>query len=100
MDFTTIAQTAEKTFKNYIDTFVTKEIKETQKKSQEFALAVLDAQTKATLTGIEALGKLAGSESTTYLLEVTKLVETAHKNAKEVIETGTIKGFAYAGDKK
>ena len=100
MDFTTIAKTAESTFKNYINTFVTKEVKDSQKKSQEFALAVLDAQTKATLTGIEALGKLAGPESTTYLLEVTKLVDTTYENAKEVIKTGTIKGFAFDGNKK
>ena len=89
MDYTTIAKTVETTFKNYIDTFLTKEVKDSQKKSQEFALAVLDAQTKATLTGIEALGKLAGSESTTYLLEVTKSVETAYDNAKEIIKNGT-----------
>lgn len=100
MDYTTIAKTFENTTKNFVDTFVTKEAKEAQKKAQDFALALLDANTKATLTGIEALGQLAGKESTTYLLEVTKLVDSTYENAKEIIKTGTIKGFAYAGDKK
>ena len=100
MDFTTIQKTFETQVKNFADVMQPKELKDAQKKSKEFALTVLDAQTKAILSGIEALGKFAGKESTTYLLKVTELVDTTYENAKEIIETGTIKGFAYAGDKK
>ena len=100
MDFTTIQKTFETQVKNLTDSFQPKELKDVQKKSKEFALALLDAQTKATLSGIEALGQLAGKESTTYLLKVTELVDKTYENAKEIIETGTIKGFTYAGDKK
>ena len=100
MDFTTIQKTFETQSKIFADAMQPKELKEIQKKSKEFALALLDAQTKATLSGIEALGQLAGKESTTYLLKVTELVDKTYENAKEVIKTGKIKGFAYAGDKK
>ena len=100
MDFTTIQKTFETQSKIFADAMQPKELKEIQKKSKEFALSILDAQTKAVLTGIEAVGKFAGKDSTTYLLKVTQLVDTTYENAKEVIETGTIKGFAYAGDKK
>ena len=100
MDFTTIQKTFETQSKIFTDALQPKELKEVQKKSQDFALALLDASTKATLTGIEALGQFAGKESTTYLLQVTKLVDSTYENAKEVIKTGKIKGFAYAGDKK
>lgn len=100
MDFTTIQKTFETQSKIFADALQPKELKDVQKKSKDFALTVLDAQTKAILTGIEALGQFAGKESTTYLLKVTELVDTTYENAKEIIETGTIKGFAYAGDKK
>lgn len=100
MDFTTIQKTFETQSKIFVDALQPKELKDVQKKSKQFALTVLDAQTKALLSGIEALGQFAGKESTTYLLKVTELVDTTYENAKEIIETGTIKGFAYAGDKK
>ena len=100
MDFTTIQKTLETQSKIFTDALQPKELKDVQKKSKEFALTMLDAQTKAIMSGIEALGKFAGKESTTYLLKVTELVDTTYENAKEIIETGTIKGFAYAGDKK
>jgi len=100
MDFTTITKTFETQAKMLADVMQPKELQDVQKKSKEFALSVLDAQTKATLSGLEAFGKFAGKESTTYLLKVTELVDTTYENAKEIIQTGTIKGFAHAGDKK
>jgi len=99
-DYNTIQKTVETQFKNFASAAKTKEMKEIESKSKEFAVSMLDASTKATLTGLEAFGKFAGPNSTTYLLEVTKLVDAAYENAKEIIQTGTIKGFAYAGDKK
>lgn len=100
MDFTTIQKTFQTQAKMFADIMQPNELKDIQNKSKEFALSVLDASTKATLTGIEAVGKFAGPNSTTYLLEVTKLVDTTYENAKEIIQNGTIKGFAHAGDKK
>ena len=99
-DYNTIQKTFETQSKMFADVIQPTELKDIQKKSKEFAVSLLDATTKATLTGIEAVGKLAGPNSTTYLLEVTKLVDATYENAKEIIQTGTIKGFAYAGDKK
>lgn len=99
-DFNTIQKTFETQVKNFADVAQPKELKDIQKKSKEFAVSMLDVSTTATLTGIEAFGKFAGPSSTTYLLEVTKLVDKTYENAKEIIQTGTIKGFAYAGDKK
>lgn len=100
MDFTTIQKTFETQAKIFADMMQPNELKDIQKKSKDFALTVLEAQTKAVLSGLETVGKFAGKESTTYLLKVTELVDTTYENAKEIIETGTIKGFAYAGDKK
>jgi hypothetical protein len=100
MDFTTITKTFETQSKMFADVMQPHEFKDVQQKSKDFALTVLDAQTKAIVSGIEAFGKFAGKESTTYLLKVTELVDTTYTNAKEIIQTGTIKGFAHAGDKK
>jgi hypothetical protein len=100
MDFTTITKTFETQAKMLAEAMQPVELQDVQKKSKEFALALLDTQTKATMSGLEAFGKFAGKESTTYLLKVTELVDTTYTNAKEIIQTGTIKGFAHAGDKK
>lgn len=99
-DFNTIQKTFETQSKMFADVIQPAELKDIQKKSKEFAVSMLDASTKATMTGIEAFGKFAGPHSTTYLLEVTKLVDTTYENAKEIIQNGTIKGFANVGDKK
>jgi hypothetical protein len=100
MDFTTITKTFETQAKMFTEAMQPVELQDVQKKSKEFTVSLLDASTKATLTGLEAFGKFAGPNSTTYLLEVTKLVDKTYENAKEIIQNGTIKGFANAGDKK
>jgi hypothetical protein len=99
-DFNTIQKTFETQSKMFADVVQPKELKDVQKASKEFALSVLDNSTKATLSGIQFFNEVSGSKSTTYLMKVTELVEAAHENAKEIIQTGTIKGFALNGNKK
>ena len=96
--------TIQETTKYFADQFahyaVAKDVKEFTKKSQDFAVAVIDAQYKATVATFDAIGSFAGKESTTYLEKAKEVVDTVTENAKEIIQTGTIKAFANAGYKK
>ena len=90
--------------KYFADQFATyavaKDVKEFTKKSQDFAVAVIEAQHKATVATFDAFGAFAGKESTTYLEKAKEVVDTVTENAKEIIQTGTIKAFVNAGHKK
>jgi hypothetical protein len=96
--------TFKETSKYFADQFTSyatpKDVKELTKKSQDFTLALIDANAEATLTAIQAFGEFAGSESTTYLLKVTEVVNQITENAKEIVQTGTFKAPSYAGYKK
>ena len=99
-DFTTFQKTFETQSKMFADVLQPKELKDIQKKSKDFALSILDNNTKATLSVIEAVGSFAGAPATPTLMKVSDLVDTTYQYAKEIIETGTIKGFALNGNKK
>ena len=96
--------TIQDTTKYFADQFaqyaVAKDVKEFTKKSQDFAVAVIEAQHKATVATFDAFGAFAGKESTTYLEKAKEIVDTVTENAKEIIQTGTLKSFANAGHKK
>ena len=99
-DYTTFQKTFETQSKMFADVLQPKELKDIQKKSKDFALTLLDTNTKATLSVIEAVGAYAGPNATSGLVKAADLVDTTYQYAKEIIETGTIKGFALNGNKK
>ena len=96
--------TIQETTKYFADQFaqyaVAKDVKEFTKKSQDFAVSVIDAQHKATVATFDAFGAFAGKESTTYLDKAKEVVDTVTENAKEIIQTGTLKSFTNVGHKK
>lgn len=96
--------TIQETTKYFADQFATyavaKDVKEFTKKSQDFAVSVIDAQHKATVAAFDAFGAFAGKESTTYLDKAKEVVDTVTENAKEIIQTGTLKSVTHAGHKK
>jgi hypothetical protein len=99
-DLNTIQQTT-KYFADQFNTFyINKDIKEMTKKSQNFLVSLIDINAKAAVATIDVLSTFAGTDSTTYLDKAKEAVDTVTENAKEIIQTGTIKSFAYAGHKK
>jgi hypothetical protein len=96
-DFTTLQKTFETQSKMFADIIQPVELQDFQKKSKEFALTLLDTNTKVTKSVIEAVGSFTGSQAKTT---ASDLVDTTYQYAKEIIETGTIKGFAANGNKK
>ena len=96
--------TIQETTKYFADQFATyavaKDVKEFTKKSQDFAVSVIDVQHKATVATFDAFGAFAGTGSTTYLDKAKEVVDTVTENAKEIIQTGTLKSFANVGHKK
>jgi hypothetical protein len=96
-DFTTLQKTFETQSKMFADIVQPVELKDFQKKSKEFALTLLDTNTKVTKSVIEAVGSFASPQAKST---ASDLVDTTYQYAKEIIETGTIKGFAANGNKK
>jgi hypothetical protein len=96
-DFTTLQKTFETQSKMFADIIQPVELQDFQKKSKEFALTLLDTNTKVTKSVIEAVGSFASPQAKTT---ASDLVDTTYQYAKEIIETGTIKGLVANGNKK
>lgn len=89
----TIQETAKYINDQFVQYAVAKDVKDFTKKSQDFTVALIDAQYEATVSAFDAFGKFAGKEYTTYLDKAKEVVNSVTENTKELIQTGTIKSF-------
>ena len=68
-------------------------------KTKEYTESVLDTIEAFQVSNIKSFDELTNSMFNIYSNRVIDFVKEANVNAKEIVKTGKIKSFAYAGHK-